>query len=110
APPAGLRPASYGSAAADIRPRSPVAGGAVMSSAEMLLEWKAEGRAEGLAEGMALGMTEARREDLLKLLWVKYHTVPIELTSAVRGATELDYLTHWYDAALAAPTLEAFAV
>jgi len=81
-----------------------------MSSAEVMLEWKAEGRAEGLAEGMALGMVEARREDLLKLLRVKYHSLPVELTSAVRGTNELDYLTHWYDSALAAPTLEAFAV
>jgi hypothetical protein len=55
-------------------------------------------------------MLEARREDLLKLLRVKYHSLPVELTSAIRAATELDYLTHWFESALAAPTLEAFGV
>lgn len=81
-----------------------------MASASIMLEWKAEGRAEGMAEGLALGMAEARREDLLKLLRVKYHSLPFELSSAVRSMSELDDLSRWFDAALAAPTLEAFAV
>ncbi len=81
-----------------------------MASTAMMLDWKAEGRAEGMAEGMARGMIEARREDLLKLLRVKYHALPPELNAAVRGSQELDPLTRWYEAALAAPTLEAFAV
>lgn len=81
-----------------------------MASASMMMEWKAEGRAEGFAEGLASGMREARREDLLKLLRVKYHQLPHELTAAVRGADEIEQLSRWFDAALAAPTLEAFAV
>jgi hypothetical protein len=81
-----------------------------MASASLMLEWKAEGRAEGFAEGLASGMLEARREDMLKLLRTKYVTFPPELNSAVRGCSELDNLTRWYDAALAAPTIEAFAV
>lgn len=81
-----------------------------MAATAMMLDWKAEGRAEGLAEGLALGMAEARRDDLLKLLRVKYHNLPPELAAAVRGATELDALSRWFDAALAAPTIEAFAV
>lgn len=81
-----------------------------MASTSMMLDWKAEGRAEGLAEGLALGMLEARREDLLKLLRVKFHNLPPELTATIRGSSELEMHTRWYDAALAAPTLEAFAV
>ncbi|MBY0461045.1 MAG: hypothetical protein K2V38_27300 [Gemmataceae bacterium] len=81
-----------------------------MPSPGMMLEWKEEGRAEGFAEGLASGMVEARREDLLKLLRVKFVTLPPELTSAVRNERALDPLSRWYDAALAAPTLEAFAV
>lgn len=81
-----------------------------MASTGMMLDWKADGRAEGLAEGLALGMIEARREDLLKLLRVKYHNLPPELSAAVRSANELDALSRWFDAALAAPTIEAFAV
>ena len=41
--------------------------------------WRSEGRAEGMAEGMALGMAEARRDDLLKLLRVKFVHLPPEL-------------------------------
>ena len=81
-----------------------------MASTSMMLGWKAEGRAEGFAEGLASGMREARREDLLKLLRVKFHNLPPELTSAVRGTDQIDHLTRWFEAALGAPTLEVFAV
>ncbi|AMV29512.1 hypothetical protein VT84_34275 [Gemmata sp. SH-PL17] len=81
-----------------------------MASPAMILGWKQEGRAEGFAEGLASGMIEARREDLLKLLRVKFVTIPPELSAAVRSENTLDPLTYWFDAALAAPTLEAFAV
>src|SRR5262249_36509619 len=104
-------PASYGSAAARVRSRSPGPWwSAVMASAAMMLEWKAEGRAGGMAEGMAMGVVEARRGGLVKLFGVEYHDLPPELNGAVRGAAELNLLTAWYDAALAAPTLEAFAI
>ncbi|MCI0700066.1 MAG: hypothetical protein L0241_03150, partial [Planctomycetia bacterium] len=66
--------------------------------------------AEGFAEGLASGMVEARREDLLKLLRIKFVTLPPELTAAVRGEKQLEPLTRWFEAALAAPTLEGFAV
>jgi hypothetical protein len=80
-----------------------------MASTSMMLEWKSEGRAEGWAEGMASGMLEARREDLLKTLRVKYQELPPELNAAVRGTSELNQLTRWFDAALAAPTIDSFA-
>jgi hypothetical protein len=73
-----------------------------------ILEWKAEGRAEGLAEGMALGMQEARRADLLKLLYMRFPDVPYDVTTSVRGMTDLDQLARWFEAALVAPTLEHF--
>lgn len=79
-------------------------------SPSLMLSWKQEGRAEGFAEGLASGMLEARREDLLKLLRGKFVTFPPELGAAVRGERGLDLLTRWFDAALAAPTLETFAV
>src|SRR5262245_20283588 len=91
------------------RPHSRLAVGIAMRHASDMLEWKAEGRAEGLAEGMVLGMLEARREDLMKLLRVKYVNLPPELTAAVRTCHETVQLDHWFDAALSAPTLETFA-
>ena len=81
-----------------------------MQSTSSILMWKSEGRAEGLAEGLAMGMLEARREDLLKVLRVKYQMLPQELTALVRGSSDMDRLTRWFEAALAAPTLELFAV
>jgi hypothetical protein len=81
-----------------------------MASTSMMLDWKTEGRVEGFAEGLVSGMQEARRDDLVKLLRVKFHALPPELSAAVRGTTDLDRLTRWFDAALAAPTLEGFAV
>lgn len=81
-----------------------------MPSPSLMLSWKEEGRAEGFAEGLASGMVEARREDLLKLLRVKFVTFPPELGAAVRNERALEPLTRWFEAALAAPTLETFAV
>ena len=81
-----------------------------MQSTASILMWKSEGRAEGMAEGLARGMIEARREDLLKVLRVKFQVLPPELTAFIRGSDEMDRLTHFFDAALASPTLEAFAL
>ena len=75
-----------------------------MAAASAILEWKAEGRAEGFAEGLAAGLREARREDLLKLLGVKFHTLPPELCPprsvtpmtwrpSLAGSTRLSLLT-----------------
>ncbi|HEX4609036.1 MAG TPA: hypothetical protein VH092_12590 [Urbifossiella sp.] len=81
-----------------------------MAATAQILSWKAEGRAEGFAEGLAAGLIEARRDDLIKLLRVKFHQLPPELAAAVRGSTDPSLLSHWFDAALAAPTLEGFAL
>lgn len=80
-----------------------------MARVSDLLEWKSDGRAEGLAEGMALGMLEARREDLLKVIRVRFQAVPHDVMYAVRGVTDVDELGRWLDAALVAPSAEVFA-
>lgn len=79
-----------------------------MHSATTYLEWKAQGHAEGVAEGMMLGMQEARRADLLKVLYIRFPEVPYEVTGAVRGMTELDQLGRWFEAAVVSPTLDQF--
>jgi hypothetical protein len=75
-----------------------------------MLDWKSDGKAEGLAEGMAMGMLEARREDLIKVIRVRFQTVPHEVMYAVRETADVDRLGRWLDAALVAPTVELFAV
>lgn len=79
-----------------------------MHSATTYLEWKAQGHAEGVAEGMMLGMREARRSDLLKVLYIRFPEVPYDVTGAVRGMTEMDQLGRWFEAALVSPTLDQF--
>jgi hypothetical protein len=79
-----------------------------MRSVETYHEWHAQGRAEGLAEGMALGMAEARRSDLLKVLYLRFPDVPYDVTTCVRSMTDLDQLARWFEAALVSPTLDQF--
>lgn len=79
-----------------------------MHSANTYLEWKAQGHAEGLAEGMALGMQEARRSDLLKVLYLKFPDVSYEVTTGVRGMTDLDQLSRWFEAAVVSASVEQF--
>jgi hypothetical protein len=79
-----------------------------MQSASTYLEWKTQGRVEGLAEGMALGMQEARRADLLKVLHIRFPGIPYDVTTCVRGMTDLDQLGRWFEAALIAPSVDQF--
>ncbi len=81
-----------------------------MAATAQILAWKSEGRMEGFAEGLAAGLVEARRDDLMKVLRVKFHQLPPELSAAVRGSSDLTALSRWFDAALAAPTLEGFGL
>jgi hypothetical protein len=81
-----------------------------MASVSQIMEWKQQGHAEGLAEGMALGMAEARRSDLLKVLRMRFPDVPFEVTTGIRGTSDLDQLTRWFEAALIAPNIEMFRI
>jgi hypothetical protein len=68
-----------------------------MRESTVVAEWKAEGRAEG------------KREDLLRLLELKFRaTVPSDLVSTVENQSNLDILTNWFDSAVLADSLEAF--
>lgn len=77
-----------------------------MISVATIQQWKAEGRAEGLAEGMALGMQEARRSDLLRVIRLRFADAPHDLVATVRGMSDLDQLSRWFEAALIAPSIE----
>ena len=81
-----------------------------MNAVSTLMEWKSEGRAEGFAEGLAAGMLEARRSDLLKVLRVKFPDIPYDITGSVRGMTDIDQLSRWFEAALGAPTADLFRI
>jgi len=64
---------------------------------QVIREWKTAGR------------LEEKRNDLLRALRVRLAPeVPADLTHTVEQTTDLDVLTRWFDAALTAPTLDAF--
>jgi hypothetical protein len=83
-----------------------------MREAQTVIQsWRNEGRAEGFAEGMALGMLESRRQAISRAVQLRFMTaVPAELAAALRQSDNLDRLAKWLDAALTAPSLEAFYV
>jgi hypothetical protein len=89
-----------------------------MWESQVIREWKtegrqeglAEGRAEGLAEGLAKGRAEEKRNALLKVLQLRFQTeLPADLAQVIQQTAELEVLSGWFDAALLAPSLEAFA-
>lgn len=81
-----------------------------MASVNEINTWKAEGRAEGMAEGMHLGMLEARRNDLLKIVRLKFADHPFDFPSTVRNTKDLDQLGRWLEAAVLAATFEMYKI
>jgi hypothetical protein len=58
---------------------------------------------------MILGMLEARRDDLLRALLLRFQAPPpSDLAAAIRALDDLKCLGHWLDAALTAPTIDMF--
>jgi hypothetical protein len=75
-----------------------------MRQSQQVLEWQEEARVEGRAEGRL----ETKANDLVRLVEVRWPPgLPPELVAKVRATTELAQLNAWFDAAAAAPSLEA---
>jgi hypothetical protein len=76
-----------------------------MRESQVVLKWKAEGRAEGKLEVQV----EVLRDSLLRALQVRFQTpIPAELEAAVKASSDPDELTHWFDVALTASSLDEF--
>lgn len=61
------------------------------------------------AEELFQGMLEARRADLMRVFSLRFRGIlPLDLVAAVRDSDDYDRLGRWFDAALLAPSLEAF--
>jgi flagellar biosynthesis/type III secretory pathway protein FliH len=67
---------------------------------------RAEGREAGRAEGREAGRREGEAEMLLRLLRLRFGTVPTEVTTRVTTA-DPETLLRWSERVLSAPTLEA---
>lgn len=68
-----------------------------MVESQQVLEWIAEGELKGRAEA------------LLHLLALRFPPgAPADLAAQIREAAEPEQLRRWFDAAYAAPSLEAF--
>jgi hypothetical protein len=67
--------------------------------------WRAEGKAEGRVEGAI----EARRDDVLRLLNLKFPgQVSDDLVAALEARDDLDELSRWLDAVVTSSTLRRF--
>jgi hypothetical protein len=72
-----------------------------MLESSVVDEWKAEGEAKGMAK--------AKREDLMRVLHFRFPAlVPTELEAVIQAQTDLETLSHWFEAALRATSLEEF--
>jgi hypothetical protein len=74
-----------------------------MKSSPFLDEVRAEGRTQGRAE--------ARAEDILRFVRLRFRTEPTaEIRARIQSEHNLDRLNRWVDAAAAANSLEEFLV
>jgi hypothetical protein len=65
--------------------------------------------AEWMAEGEAKGMVRAKRDDLLRVLQIRFSLpLPADLEAAIQAQTELESLSHWFDASLKVASLDEF--
>jgi hypothetical protein len=67
---------------------------------QQVLEWQQEARDKA--------RLETRREDVLRLLRLRFQSVPEDLAVAVAGMTDLAELSRWFDLAATAGSLDAF--
>jgi hypothetical protein len=72
-----------------------------MNESPIVAAWRAEGRAEGAIEG--------RREDILRILRVKFpDEVPDDLVAAVEAQADLDVLARCLDALVTSSSLREY--
>ena len=74
-----------------------------MTGAEALVQ---EGKAEGKAEGLQLGVIQAKREDILRSLGLRFGDIPDTVTKKVSRIRSLVRLDSLFDQALTADTLD----
>ena len=67
---------------------------------QQVLEWMAEGETQG--------KIETKADALLRVLELKFQTVPQEIGTAVRATNDLGQLNRWFDAAVVSATLTDF--
>ncbi|HKB35976.1 MAG TPA: hypothetical protein VKD72_05950 [Gemmataceae bacterium] len=63
---------------------------------QQVLEWMTEGEVKG------------KSGSLLRLLELKFQTVPPEIETVIRNTNDLSVLNRWFDAAFGAATLADF--
>jgi hypothetical protein len=68
-----------------------------MTESQVVLEW------------LRAGEVAAKRADVLRLLQLRFAIpVPADITEQVKAASDLNQLSHWFDTAAQAPSLDAF--
>jgi flagellar biosynthesis/type III secretory pathway protein FliH len=78
---------------------------------QQVLEWQAEALQRGLAEGEARGEAKAKAEAVIGALRLRFgKKLPKKLQQAIAQTTALDQLNRWFEAAITAPSLDAFRV
>jgi hypothetical protein len=71
-----------------------------MRESQVILEWQREARAEAVLT--------TQRSNLLRALQLRFKKLPPDLKAAVVELTDLEELSRWFDAAVTAPSLDAF--
>ncbi len=71
-----------------------------MEQSLQVLEWMAEGEARGVIKGAV--------RTLLRLLELKFTTVPADVAQRIKATTDPALLDSWFDAAIAARTIKKF--
>jgi len=100
----GLDPGALGTTLRDTL--NPQAESTAMTVAEKLIEQGiAKGRAEGRAEGILDGIAKGQRATLLRLLTLRFGTVPEHREAELEGADEAQ-LAIWIDRVLTADSLD----
>ena len=77
----------------------------MQSMAEHYLQ---QGIERGIEQGIEQGETRTKREDILKLLRFRFHTVPETLAENIRGLDDRNRLETLFEKAATSQTLEEF--
>jgi len=80
-----------------------------LETSQQVLEWQAEARAAGKIEGKIEGKAQGKAENVVTALRLRFgKKLTKKLQQTIMQCTDLDCLNQWFEAAVTAPSLDAF--
>lgn len=77
---------------------------------ELIAKGRAHGRRKGRQEGLQEGELQGKRESLLRLMRIRYKSLPTEMVERIEQTLSIEQLNAWLDRFVTANSLEDMGI